>query len=815
MRLRNITIILATLALLLLTAVGCSEKQSESEVINFPELNLKSIVYEIPDIKYEETNNVRLSGSPSHNTGEYIDLSVNVREIRGDFVYYIFDWGDGSWSYNGPFSSGVAGSIRHIYNEPGTYEVRAKAVDLRNGQSPGWSRPLQVTVEGGNINRGYINKITAISSSYYGEGYEAERILDNDNTTSWKSEITDDIKGEEWVGLLFESHYKLDTLEIKTPENATIWPQNFAIEYTTDGGEVWHSLPKYYYLYDYQNGRYSPFMGFPNPKGATFVLRTDGIVANGIRINTKLFPIEDLSEDKYFTISEMRVTGDNRPLFYTSKGGSYDANINNMYTIYGSAKTEPKVRGILAGPNPDPFRSGSTMITSTEWHHWDGLKHIWTSYDEAIEYYNRFFFDAYVGDDGRGNDGFVWATHKGQIHLDMQQHYTYNSILIIAARNYILQGNNINLNQFMGIKNWNGDTMESRLERAMKYMLEVMKGKDGLLIITDSKHDGTTKGHASNYWDVHRAFGYKSTYENILFYASLLSMSDIETLRGDNESAEYYVSLAAQVRENFNNYFWDDEKGRYITSININGERLDWGITFVNFMAAAYGLATPDRAEKIYEWLDGKRIIEGDTSKGEDIYGRFKYAARSTTLDVSTVGPPYYWYDHKGMLPPTPGSFGGFGNNMQNGGTIFYISYYDILGRIKHLGPDNALLRFNTIINEFKKDELRRFGYSQHGGYIEGVIGEFPESGLVPLTFLYGFMGVRTETNGLVINAQLPKDWSYAGVREYIYNDRVYSIKVDRNIKKPVAEKHGGIWFVQLPDDEVWLITPDNKLMKR
>lgn len=71
-----------------------------------------------------------------------------------------------------------------------------------------------------------------------------------------------------------------------------MFPQNPAIEYTTGGGETWYHLRRYYFLEDHQKGKYDPYMGFPNPRGATLVLDLDGVVANGIRISSKLYPIE-------------------------------------------------------------------------------------------------------------------------------------------------------------------------------------------------------------------------------------------------------------------------------------------------------------------------------------------------------------------------------------------------------------------------------------------------------------------------------------------------------------------------------------------
>lgn len=137
------------------------------------------------------------------------------------------------------------------------------------------------------------------------------------------------------------------------PADADLWPNILAIEYTTDGGETWYALPKYYYVYPHMEKENNPYghfaipnrMNLPNPKGATMVLALDGIVADGIRVLGKQFPLNRISEDKYMAVSEMRVTGDKELLFYTSQGGTFDADLNNLWTIFGSADTEPIVDG--------------------------------------------------------------------------------------------------------------------------------------------------------------------------------------------------------------------------------------------------------------------------------------------------------------------------------------------------------------------------------------------------------------------------------------------------------------------------------------
>jgi len=782
--------------------------------ISLKSLSFDPIQYEMSACEFTEDTNIRVSMASKAETGELVTATVSINEQFDNYNYYIVDWGDGTWSYNGPYSPTVSGSVLHRYSKAGIYKARSLCMNMDGGQSLGWSKVVKIKVSGNNYFGSMITDVKAISSGAVSNEYKESNVLDNDNGTVFRSKSVSGIEDEVWAGLEFDSQYSLDTIEIKVASDTEIWPSNIAIEYTTDRGETWYSLPKYYYLYPYSDGRYNPIMNFPNPKGATLVLELDGIVANGIRICSKLFPLDSAQSDKYLEIAEMRVTGDTRQLFYTSKGESYDADINNMWTIYGSANTEPAVNGTLAGPNPDPFRTGSKLITSTEWLEWDGLQTLWRKNTGDIKtLYDNTLFGAGFGSDGWGNTGYVWATPDAPKHLDLQNHYTYNSIFIIASRNYILTDNDAT--DFFKEMNKTGLTMEYRIENAMDYMLTVLKGNSGVLTITDPDNDGTYEGDSSNYWDVIRAFGYQSAYENTLFYQAVLSMADIENYLGKSSQAKKYTELAEKVKIEFNKLFWDSEKGRYITSVDKNGNPIDFGMTYVNYMAVAAGLADEEQAEQIYSWVDGSRVIDGETSTGSDIYDAFTVSARSNTLDISSTGTPYLWWDHNGMMPCTPGTLGGYGNQMQNGVTIFYTSYYDIMGRLQSGNLESATSRFNTILDEFHKDQLRRFSYSALGGYMEGIIGEFPESGLVPLTFLTGFLGITPSEEGLEISANLPDDITYGGIREYQFSGETYSIKVTKELEKASAQKVGDIWFVELPAEKTWIITRNNQLLEK
>ena len=531
----------------------------------------------------------------------------------------------------------------------------------------------------------------------------------------------------------------------------------------------------------------------------------------------------------------MRVYGTKGTNLYTSYDGYYNADLSNMWTIFGTAKTEPRMYNSLRGgaTNVEPFRSGQTMTASIEWTAWNGAQLNWSGYDEAINIHvnslknavyggDGWYYDETTGqyvvdtseyDDNKRNDGFIWATEGSPQHLGEQNHYTNNSALIIASRDYLLTGNGTE--GFLESVNGKGQVMLDKLRKAMEYMLINLNGESGLMTIYDPRNDGTVYGVSSNYWDSLNFFGYNSAYENVLFYQAVLAMADIESYLGNMENAKYYLSVAEKTKTKFNEYFWDEAKGRYITSVNVKGDVLDFGVTFVNLMAVSAGLASKEQAVSIYDWVDGKRIIETDTSKGADIYN-FKVSARSNTVAVESVqedGLHYWWYNGHSFNDVLPGHWGEYGLQMQNGGTIFYTSHYDVSGRTVISG-NNAMARFNTIMDEFHIDSLRRDPRTSFGVYQVSINGEFPESGLVPLTFITDIVGITPAVEGLKIESCLPSNMTYAGVREYRYGNKVYQIEVNKNISTPIVSYDGEKYIVKLPANKTYYITLQNKLIE-
>ena len=823
------------LAVPLIGISGCNDTGSGGG-----ELNLQPIEYE-----KTQAEQAIVPGSVTLNvpqtmvkTGEELKITSQMApSVTRLTTYIVADWGDGTWSHQGPGYNSTTGNttfeLSHKYRDAGIYKIKTAVIDLTSGELHGWSREKSVKVTGDKYLPEMITDVTPFSSQTQSAEYDAYNIADSKNDTAFRGELVTASDTLEYVGYMLDDYYTLDSIEVKFPAGEKFFPSNISIEYTIDGGEHWQQLQKYYYQYKFVEDIYNPYMNYPNPDGATLVFNADGIMANGVRFVSKMFPIQQMQEPKQLVVSEMRVYGTKDKLFYSSEGGVFDAALNNMFTIYGTAKTEPRIMTTIYGENPNKgyFNSGITMIASTTWLDWNNSQLSWTDYEEArLAFYNQLKGTTY-GPDGWQTEveGYIYPTSQilgwsaAPQHLNHCNIYTNNGIFIVAARDFLFQFND--LTQFgeapgtsffdimtPGQSDIPPQQMWDRLQKAMNYQLEALDGKSGLITILDPRNDGTPNGVGSSYWDACLCLGYKSAYENIYFYKSLGAMADIYQYRGDTAKEKEFRDLQAKCKEEYNKLFWDESKGRYISSVNINGERMDFGYTFLNFEAVEAGLASPEQAKLIADWVDGNRIIEGDTSQGEDIYGAFGYGARTNTIDVSTIGPPYYYWDHDGALDPGPGGAAHYGGNAQNGGSIFYPVYYDLMGRLKMLGPDAARTKFQDIIDEFMIDEIRRFDYGSGGP--QGVIGEFPESGMVPLIFLDGFVGIDRDYRGLKIEPRLPSTMTYAGVSYYNFNNKIYNITVSNDCQAPKIEEDGDVYRVEVPADGTYIIQLDNKVVK-
>lgn len=94
------------------------------------------------------------SGPSSGKSGEEHIYTTSTTDPDGDQLYYIWGWGDGTFSdWLGPYSSGEECSESHIWNDVGRYNIKVKAKDINDIQSA-WSDPFAISMP---KNKPYVN----------------------------------------------------------------------------------------------------------------------------------------------------------------------------------------------------------------------------------------------------------------------------------------------------------------------------------------------------------------------------------------------------------------------------------------------------------------------------------------------------------------------------------------------------------------------------------------------------------------------------------------------------------------------------------
>lgn len=373
------------------------------------------------------------------------------------------------------------------------------------------------------------------------------------------------------------------------------------------------------------------------------------------------------------------------------------------------------------------------------------------------------------------------------------RHTINNPIYILACKYYY---------------NWTGDIdflrqVINKMRMALLYQRKELGGDANFCIVNPwVGHDGlpgfnlTEKGKkfnighgiGTNYWDL-LPFGGYDCYATNQYYASILAMAEIE--KAIMEHPEWNIPRGAlafdpnelqehakKVREKAQALFWDREKKRFVACIDREGNKHDYGFTFLNLDCIWYGIASTEQATEIFKWLNGERIIETDTSKGADIY-YWRFGPRATTLRNLD------WY----VFPWTHPENIPWGGQVQDGGAVLGFTFYDLWARLHTLGPDNAWQRLKEIV-DWEKEVRNAGGYREY--YKEGKQGttlqgcntpgglgidcEFFESSLLPSIFVYGFMGITPKPDKLEIAPKLPSHINIMVIKNLKYKDTVLNI---------------------------------------
>lgn len=80
-------------------------------------------------------------------TGVSATYTTSATDPNGDQVKYTFDWGDGTQTTTGFYSSGATASASHSWSAAGTYNAKVYATDSK-GATSGWSVTRRVSIAG-------------------------------------------------------------------------------------------------------------------------------------------------------------------------------------------------------------------------------------------------------------------------------------------------------------------------------------------------------------------------------------------------------------------------------------------------------------------------------------------------------------------------------------------------------------------------------------------------------------------------------------------------------------------------------------------
>lgn len=349
------------------------------------------------------------------------------------------------------------------------------------------------------------------------------------------------------------------------------------------------------------------------------------------------------------------------------------------------------------------------------------------------------------------SNGYIWS-ETDNIKSSLTDGYMYdtNTSYIIAVTNICLaEGSTAFLSEYDTDAEprrdvSKGKSVSEKLNMAINYLFDNNTIDGGLKFDTISSlcyihtadNNGTSSGKPSNKWFNFR-FGYLDAYTNISFNKAMQKLAVLYTLEGAPEKADQYNTIAENHAQAFNEKFWDSVKQRYVGCFDKNGNIYDYGFVFVNLEAIEAGIADTEKADAIFSWIDGNRLIESDTSKGSDIYA-YTFAPRNTTVPAEDK-----WWDYLGGTLPLSAE-GGYNKYYQNGGVSLSGAYYDIMSRYTTDKNDVAAIKLYTLVKQYESGT-----FAQNGNPLY-CISQSAVNGLAPTAFLKTGFGLYSD--GLHLN---------------------------------------------------------------
>ena len=389
---------------------------------------------------------------------------------------------------------------------------------------------------------------------------------------------------------------------------------------------------------------------------------------------------------------------------------------------------------------------------------------------------------------------------------------------------------------------WDGDAQWlgrelPRMHKAMEFMLTHMQarklglldqsffvGHDGLGWETPTKRR-IGHGIGSNYFDI-SPMGPRDLESSVMYLEAVRAMAGVEAYVAAHpeldsprptvtapdgkstvtcsETSSSLRALAERSRKAIHREFWSSQTRRYGGWRDVNGALHDYGYTHFNLEALAAGIPRPAAARSVLSWLDGSRVVDGDTSAGGDIY-HWEFAARLSTKH-NMLHWSWAWARQAGEdeehdeYNQTVASLGvPWGDQVQDGGATLFTTFFDVKGRLRYGDADGAWRVWRSMLDHHGKvlahgGRGHRFyrdyyeadpsrGVLQGGGP-PGGLGldeEFVESLLTPTAWVTAWLGIAAPEPGVLeIAPTLPEALSEMGVRNVIYRGNRLDVRVER-----------------------------------
>lgn len=139
------------------------------------------------------------------------------------------------------------------------------------------------------------------------------------------------------------------------------------------------------------------------------------------------------------------------------------------------------------------------------------------------------------------------------------------------------------------------------------YLLRRDIDKDGLIESIGSGNSGTLRDpERADIWFEMTNFGHKNTWTNLISFRAFLCLADMLDAVENKEGAAYYRQKAIFLRQAFVNNFISRENGWFVSWVSLDGQIHDYCHTFINGMAVAYGIVTPEHGKAILEKVVAK-----------------------------------------------------------------------------------------------------------------------------------------------------------------------------------------------------------------